>query len=757
MDTLKLILINVIHVFIHLATSTLIKSVDLTPTNPSQNGAIINLINTYNSDTFIQNNQWVIDSTSTRGYNIEINLDSSWGFHSILDSSIKLTMYSSTPIGNSMSDTTTDLDLIASFSVNNNQYVTSYMRLDLPHRGGSNKYYPACSASPGTNTLGSGDVKSCVDSAVGDDSCIPNSQCTGLDRHCKSIAGAYQPDIEYKPSNPHSLPLIFDIGNYPSLNQARVKLSNPQWEVIGYSQDCYYSESWSVESGLSIYLAVDDADEYMTFDRFKIEYYHNQISPQYGTWFNNEGVEYNFFPNEGKVTGIASWGLFESTGYYTWEAMGNFVWITEGNIQSSPPMGANNAGINYIGCSGFTLDSDDYINGYKVRYATSYFIYGITFYTFKYNEYSCVASGGVYSANIIDTDIVRYNDSYLSGFLFDEAWVIDGIQFIFTPNPTSSPTLIPTQPPSSDPSGAPSSNPSETPTTNPTSKSPTNTPSQSPSLPSQSPSKEPSNDPTESPSADPSDSPTAAPTSAIPTQSPSKTPSISPTLNPSLSPSSIPSKAPSYANDGAVGDRETTTHPARTEDGLNAPTGNGTEAYWNYIIIFCAVIMCLICVICILAIILIKKKRKAADKNVVNVTQTTANGENENDDTIVENYNTNHVQMAKITMGSATEDIVTVDGRLDTLETPPEIIMDESNEAPSDSESEDNVLYGDNAVTRTDDGNGHQKRNIQRHLENTHKHKQEETFGDEMYINTEQMTIDANTKGQFETVGNDME
>ena len=145
-------------------------------------------------------------------------------------------------------------------------------------------------------------------------------------------------------------------------------------------------------------------------------------------------------------------------------------------------MGINNAGINYIGCSGFTLDVDDYINGYKVRYSPSHYIYGITFYTFDDNEFACVGDGGHHSASITDTDIVRYGDSFLSGFIIDEAWVLDGIQFIFTPTPTPSPTLIPTDAPSSDPSGAPSMNPYdyETPTTNPTSNSPTNTPSQSP-------------------------------------------------------------------------------------------------------------------------------------------------------------------------------------------------------------------------------------------------------------------------------------
>ena len=136
---------------------TFIQSVDLTPINPAENGANASLITTYNSDTYIENNQWFINISNTtssqQGFNIQINLDESWGFHPTADSYIKLTMH--TPISLLH---TVDVDLFLTFSVNTQQYITLYLNLD---NKSPNQYYLQCITSE-TNNLAHGDIKSCV-------------------------------------------------------------------------------------------------------------------------------------------------------------------------------------------------------------------------------------------------------------------------------------------------------------------------------------------------------------------------------------------------------------------------------------------------------------------------------------------------------------------------------------------------------------------------------------------------------------------
>ncbi len=127
--------------------------------------------------------------------------------------------------------------------------------------------------------------------------------------------------------------------------------------------------------------------------------------------------------NQGIITGIASWGLWNG-------AIGNFSWyIGYGDNQST----SSNYGYHsyyHEPCKPFQLNTTDYIIGYRVIYRD--LVYGLTFYTKMGNYYEC-SSNTINLSGITDTGIISYGAGYyLSGFYLIADALIDQIGFQFT-------------------------------------------------------------------------------------------------------------------------------------------------------------------------------------------------------------------------------------------------------------------------------------------------------------------------------------
>ena len=90
-----------------------IQSATLTTSITSENGATVIIADTNSVTT--DNNRWNIDSPVQDNWPMLVSLDTSWGFHSIQDSTITMTLSGSNPTGN-------DEDLYIAFSVDDNQY-----------------------------------------------------------------------------------------------------------------------------------------------------------------------------------------------------------------------------------------------------------------------------------------------------------------------------------------------------------------------------------------------------------------------------------------------------------------------------------------------------------------------------------------------------------------------------------------------------------------------------------------------------------
>eukprot|EP01083_Nonionella_stella_P050829 135091_1 len=154
--------------------------------------------------------------------------------------------------------------------------------------------------------------------------------------------------------------------------------------------------------------------------------------------------------NQDKIIGISSWGSFNSSRYSFYIAIGNFVWISNTRNNAVNPAGHGPMSF-YAPCTPFVLDDGDYIHGYRVIYGIyETFVTGLYFYTANGKLYDCIHPD-VNAAEHKDSGIVLFERHYLSGFVFNSGWIIDGISLVFTAidddctlEPTASPTASPT-------------------------------------------------------------------------------------------------------------------------------------------------------------------------------------------------------------------------------------------------------------------------------------------------------------------------
>ena len=174
--------------------------------------------------------------------------------------------------------------------------------------------------------------------------------------------------------------------------------------------------------------------------------------------------------DQGRITGILSWGIWTTPGWIHYAAICKFSWSIDYQSTSTGDLigSAGDFDDTYKRCDPFSLGLGDYINGYRVIYGT--YIYGLYFYTKMNNTYKCSNESNIGKV-YVDSGIIVYEDSYLSGFIFDAGWVMDGVQFQFTKinksltTTTSRPTQIPTINPSTTASiSLPTSEPTSEPT-----------------------------------------------------------------------------------------------------------------------------------------------------------------------------------------------------------------------------------------------------------------------------------------------------
>ena len=225
---------------------------------------------------------------------------------------------------------------------------------------------------------------------------------------------------------------IIDENMHTTTGNAHCKIpstSNPMsphdcYNDYGHQLLAGYSGSW-VDDTTTVLINCNTTDN-MNF----------QTAPTttFTSWTEMYGKQHNddvhTHADQGRITGIASWGLFSETGHDFTNALGNFTWTSD-DISTVSVMGGGPTFDNNI-CDPFNLSEDRHINGYRIIYGE--YVWGLIFYSFingTYESFECFAYGGILS-EYLDSGVIYYPNHYLSGFIFHDGWVIDGIQFQFS-------------------------------------------------------------------------------------------------------------------------------------------------------------------------------------------------------------------------------------------------------------------------------------------------------------------------------------
>ena len=136
-----------------------IKSVELNPTHPTNDGASIQILKDTTEST---PDQWEITPTDQTGFHLQLNLDETWAFHPIHRTQITLQIQTATTNLASLADSVTDSfpghDLLFSFSYNDAHYVSSAVSI---HTDSPPLWFPRCEANDDavTQSLAAGNVQ----------------------------------------------------------------------------------------------------------------------------------------------------------------------------------------------------------------------------------------------------------------------------------------------------------------------------------------------------------------------------------------------------------------------------------------------------------------------------------------------------------------------------------------------------------------------------------------------------------------------
>eukprot|EP01084_Bolivina_argentea_P181419 313323_1 len=543
-----------------------------------------------NSEVSISNNEWNILANTYESWSMSVSLNNQWGFSSTQTSIIIFTIYGTTPF------TSIDMDMITSFSVNNQQYVSSLLQNAV---GEGNWFGPSCDISiyPLSTLMYHGDIETAILTGSGD-------------RHARSgsDAGFWEP---YGSDN--GWPIIFTIENNPIYNIMKISVSNP---VTNSIQKCGFSEAFIADQGLDLFIGLHNYGEQMSIERFDVELYLIQSTPPYVELTvpkdNVDGASVILDPtNINNETSINNnqWEINSKTDF-GWQMLINLDsrWVFSNNMKTiltftvfgTSPVGGPDSDL----LAAFSVGQSEYIFvtlnmdnlhanrisgnticdtslyptenimsgdieqsvitlGRSQISATETVLFDPQNPTTEYNDWPMIyviendpsvpdMFFSVTNPQRIDIQQCGYGQSYTTNNLPNIGLQIylgcdNDLEYIAIEKFRIQLELIPiTTSPTNAPSIAPSIAPSHTPT-----QPPTLTPSTSPTIaPSISPSIFPTQPPTLTPSITPSLSPTISPSlnpSLIPTQPPSLSPSISPTQPPSISPSLTPTQPPSIS------------------------------------------------------------------------------------------------------------------------------------------------------------------------------------------------------------------
>ena len=147
------------------------------------------------------------------------------------------------------------------------------------------------------------------------------------------------------------------------------------------------------------------------------------------TRYNSEsfGGEPNIYVNQGKISGIASWGVVDEVVYKGLVLKG---WVTDDAASLPRSIGGNRISDN---CTSFSIQSDEYIDGYRVSWDEYGYIRRMGFHISNNDTFQCNVSLSVMSSlsNLYDTGWVIVSNHSLIGFIARAGGVIDSIGFQF--------------------------------------------------------------------------------------------------------------------------------------------------------------------------------------------------------------------------------------------------------------------------------------------------------------------------------------
>eukprot|EP01083_Nonionella_stella_P294436 1000935_1 len=282
------------------------------------------------------------------------------------------------------------------------------------------------------------------------------------------------------PPVPHGIQIDIEDDDDVTINKVVIRHqqseggNNIMYEMINFCSappcNTSFTDIFTVESGndQSILVIVDLNDttqpatiehiewtkEYFDFQCIPMGYCIDAITtPSYGsTAPSARSIDIN----QGRINAIPSWSI------NAYRGVTNMKWISDEQTSFNDNYGYVTRYDNNK-CANFTLDDDDYINGYRVVYNNDT-IRGLTFYTKKGGLHQCIsndlADGQEHSGDII------YPDRYLSGFYVSSGTNIYTIAFQFTHvnNTNICPNITNTSNPTMEPTGEPTSKPTADPT-----------------------------------------------------------------------------------------------------------------------------------------------------------------------------------------------------------------------------------------------------------------------------------------------------
>eukprot|EP01083_Nonionella_stella_P309112 1093392_1 len=233
-----------------------LKSVELTASQSSQQGATVQ---SASSEVTTTATQWNITGNSDTTWHLTTELDNTWGFDPNRVSTITIKFNSQTPVGPQ-----TYQNVVVAFSVPTiDKYIALALRMDPSGNAKNNIVPPNGNTCPsdGSLALVNGDV---VD-VLANNGSGTRSDKLGLE---EATASKFVPSSHGQ----QVLPIQFTLENHPMNNS--VVFTYDGFDVTAnesLTQQCVF-EALDINKGLSIYFAVNRADNLMAMDSILLTY-----------------------------------------------------------------------------------------------------------------------------------------------------------------------------------------------------------------------------------------------------------------------------------------------------------------------------------------------------------------------------------------------------------------------------------------------------------------------------------------------------